>query len=61
MSIGVGLLRLCFPESQQFIEAKRDGKKGAGTQAFLAQAGTCVKKEWKRIVYAVILMVSIKI
>jgi len=58
MSFAVGLLRLCFPESSQFIEAKKNGKKGAGTSAFLSQFGSCIKQEWKRIIYCVILMVS---
>lgn len=58
MSFGVGCLRLCFPESSQFVQAKKEGKKGASTGAFLKEFGSCVKTEWRRIIYCVVLMVS---
>lgn len=34
LSIGVGLIRMAFPESQQFIEARKAGKKAGGASHF---------------------------
>lgn len=61
ISIAVGLIRIAFPESRQFLEAKEAAKAAGKTKA--ASAGsfwTDVKhmlvKEWKMCVYCVILM-----
>lgn len=55
LSFASGFFRLCFPESKQFIEARKNSK-GAGTSAFVKNFGTMLRKEWKTCVYAIILM-----
>lgn len=55
MSFTVGFLRLVFPESKQFIEA-RAANKGQGTAAFRKNFTAMLKKEWKICVYAIVLM-----
>jgi hypothetical protein len=54
-SIGVGFLRVLFPESKQFLEAKRAGHKKA-PGAFWAETKAMLAKEWKMCVYCIILM-----
>ncbi|KAF9270056.1 MFS general substrate transporter [Marasmius fiardii PR-910] len=56
LSIGVGLLRCCFPESRQFIEAKQSGKKARAPGVFWAETKEMIAKEWKLSIYAIILM-----
>lgn len=56
LSIGVGLLRLLFPESQQFLDAKKAGKKASSPGAFWRETRTMLAQEWKMCVYCVILM-----
>lgn len=56
LSIGVGLLRCCFPESQQFINAKNLGKKARAPSVFWAETRNMITKEWKLCIYAIILM-----
>ncbi|KAK1244054.1 hypothetical protein MKX08_002192 [Trichoderma sp. CBMAI-0020] len=56
LSIGVGLLRICFPESQQFLDAKKAGKKASSAGAFWRETRTMLGQEWKMFVYCVILM-----
>ncbi|KAL0071817.1 hypothetical protein AAF712_000739 [Marasmius tenuissimus] len=56
LSIGVGLLRCLFPESQQFIEAKKAGRKARAPGAFWAETKEMLSKEWKLCVYSIILM-----
>lgn len=48
-SIGVGCLRLLFPESRQFIEAKKTGNRGAHSAQFKKDLGKIFKCEWKMI------------
>ncbi|CZT12692.1 probable permeases of the major facilitator superfamily [Rhynchosporium agropyri] len=55
-SIAVGLARLCFPESQQFLEAKKNGHKDISAGAFWKETKTMLRQEWKMCVYCVILM-----
>lgn len=55
-SIGIGLIRICFPESKQFLEAKKNGHKAVTVGAFMRETKTMLGKEWKMIVYCVILM-----
>ncbi|PWN52764.1 MFS general substrate transporter [Violaceomyces palustris] len=55
-SFFVGIVRACFPESKQFIEAKKAAGRGAGTKAFRAQFATCVRTQWRMIIYCCILM-----
>ncbi|KKF94695.1 hypothetical protein CFO_g2917 [Ceratocystis platani] len=57
LSIGVGLLRICFPESQQFIEAKKNSSAKAGDPgAFWRDTKKMLREEWRMCVYCVILM-----
>ncbi|KAG6030531.1 hypothetical protein E4U41_007812 [Claviceps citrina] len=55
-SISVGLVRILFPESQQFLEAKACGKNTSSPGAFWRETKTMLAKEWKMCVYCVILM-----
>ena len=50
-SIVVGLIRLCFPESQQFIAAKKAGHKNASAGAFWAETKAMLKLEWRKHSY----------
>jgi hypothetical protein len=56
ISIGVGLIRICFPESQTFIEAKKSGKRTMKAGEFWRETRTMLAKEWRMCVYCVILM-----
>ncbi|KAL7791434.1 MFS general substrate transporter [Trichoderma ceciliae] len=56
LSIAVGLLRIPFPESQQFLEAKKSGKKASSPGAFWRETKTMLAKEWKMCIYCIILM-----
>ncbi|CAG8981312.1 hypothetical protein HYALB_00005112 [Hymenoscyphus albidus] len=55
-SIGLGLIRICFPESQQFLDAKKNGHKNVTAGAFLRETKTMLASQWKMCVYCVILM-----
>lgn len=56
LSIGVGLLRICFPESKQFLEAKKAGKRDATAGEFFRETRHMLAMEWKMCVYCIILM-----
>lgn len=57
ISIAVGLIRCLFPESRQFLEARREGKKKAASAgAFWRETKLMLREEWKLCVYCVILM-----
>ncbi|MBE3043287.1 MFS transporter [Candidatus Bathyarchaeota archaeon] len=60
MSIGIGILRIFFPESKQFIEAKQaakeSGKKPGTAGDFWRDVKLMFAHEWKMIVYCVFLM-----
>ncbi|KAJ9612340.1 hypothetical protein H2200_003937 [Cladophialophora chaetospira] len=56
LSIGVGFLRLLFPESRQFIEAKKLGKDQASASAFWVETRKMLAQEWRMCVYCIILM-----
>jgi SHS family lactate transporter-like MFS transporter len=51
-SFFVGIVRMCFPESEQFRRAKEQGAKGGHTKQFMKEAGVVVKTQWRRIIYA---------
>lgn len=55
-SIAVGLVRLAFPESRQFIEAKKQGVKSTSPSAFWKETKVMLRKEWRMCVYTIILM-----
>ena len=50
-SIVVGLIRLCFPESHQFIEAKKAGHKKVSAGAFWAETKAMLKLEWRKNIH----------
>ncbi len=56
VSILVGLIRMCFPESKQFIDAKKAGKSSATAGAFWRETKIMLAQEWKMCIYCVILM-----
>jgi len=56
ISIGVGIIRCFFPESKQFIEAKKRGKKSTAPSLFWKETKHMLAKEWKMCVYCIILM-----
>ncbi|KAK5993767.1 Carboxylic acid transporterhomolog-like protein [Cladobotryum mycophilum] len=56
LSIFVGIVRIFFPESQQFLEAKKNGKQSKSPGAFWRETRVMLSKEWKMCVYCVILM-----
>ncbi|KAG6306954.1 hypothetical protein E4U45_005983 [Claviceps purpurea] len=57
ISIAIGLIRILFPESQQFLDAKAQGSKnGSSPGAFWRETKTMLAKEWKLCVYCTILM-----
>ncbi|KAK7032168.1 hypothetical protein VNI00_013342 [Paramarasmius palmivorus] len=56
LSLGVGVIRCFFPESKQFIEAKKSGKKATTPGAFWRETHAMLAKEWKLCVYCIVLM-----
>lgn len=55
-SIAVGLIRILFPESPQFIEAKKVGANKANVGAFFKEVKIMMKQEWRLAIYCIILM-----
>lgn len=56
LSIGVGLIRIAFPESKQFLEARASGKKSASAGEFWKETRVMLRSEWKMCIYCIILM-----
>ncbi|EQK97905.1 hypothetical protein G6O67_003101 [Ophiocordyceps sinensis] len=56
ISIAIGLIRIPFPESQQFLEAKKQGTKQTSPGAFWRETRKMLQQEWKMCIYCVILM-----
>lgn len=58
LSIGVGIIRCFFPESQQFIDAKKAGKESVhgNPHAFWQETKRMLKEQWKMCIYCIILM-----
>ncbi|PNY23671.1 Carboxylic acid transporter protein [Tolypocladium capitatum] len=56
ISIAVGLIRILFPESKQFLETKRQGRKSTSPGAFWRDAVKMLSQEWKMCIYCIILM-----
>jgi MFS family permease len=56
ISIVVGLARIPFPESKQFIEAKKAGKQAKAPSVFWQETKHMLRQEWKLCVYCIILM-----
>lgn len=55
-SIAVGLVRVLFPESKQFIAAKKEGKQNVAPGAFWAETKVMLKAEWRMVAYCIFLM-----
>lgn len=47
---------MVFPESKQFLEAKKAGKQHTSAREFWKETRSMVGKEWRMCVYCVILM-----
>lgn len=47
---------MLFPESKQFIEAKKEGKRNMTAKEFGGEIKKILAKEWRMCVYCVILM-----
>jgi hypothetical protein len=56
VSIAVGLIRIAFPESQQFIDDKKAGKRAKAPGVFWLETKKMLRQEWRMCVYAIILM-----
>ncbi|OAQ60805.1 major facilitator superfamily transporter [Purpureocillium lilacinum] len=56
ISIAVGLVRILFPESKQFLEAKKAGKKTLSPGAFWRDVKKMLGQEWKMCIYCIVLM-----
>lgn len=56
LSIGVGIIRCFFPESKQFLEARKEGKAQANPSQFWRETKVMLRQEWKMCVYCCILM-----
>ncbi|KXG53785.1 Major facilitator superfamily domain, general substrate transporter [Penicillium griseofulvum] len=56
ISIAVGFVRICFPESQSFIEAKKAGKRTMTAGEFWRETISMLGKEWRMCIYCIILM-----
>lgn len=56
LSIGVGLIRALFPESQQFVLARKEGLNKANPGAFWKETRAMLAKEWRLCIYCIILM-----
>lgn len=55
LSFAAGLVRCLFPESKQFLEAKKSGHK-ISPAAFMKETRSMLRREWKMCVYCIILM-----
>ncbi|OJJ01396.1 hypothetical protein ASPVEDRAFT_40969 [Aspergillus versicolor CBS 583.65] len=56
ISIGIGLIRVLFPESKQFLEAKAAGKQSVSAGEFWRETKHMVGREWKISFYCILLM-----
>lgn len=56
LSILAGLIRCCFPESEQFIEAKKNKQQNITAGDFWKETKSMLATEWKMCIYCVILM-----
>ena len=60
LSILIGLVRICFPESKQFIEAKKAGGQAKAPGVFWRETKSMLKQEWRMCVYCIILMTWVR-
>ncbi|KAH9908876.1 major facilitator superfamily domain-containing protein [Xylariomycetidae sp. FL2044] len=55
LSIAAGLIRCCFPESEQFRKAKASGHRITASD-FWGETKSMLAKEWRMCIYCIILM-----
>ncbi|RDW90567.1 carboxylic acid transport protein [Aspergillus mulundensis] len=60
ISIGIGFIRVLFPESKQFLEAKAAGKRSVSAGEFWRETKVMIGQEWKISVYCIILMTWVR-
>lgn len=56
LSIAAGLIRCCFPESEQFIAAKKNKEQHITAGDFWKETKSMLATEWKMCIYCIILM-----
>ncbi|KAF2177109.1 carboxylic acid transport protein, partial [Zopfia rhizophila CBS 207.26] len=56
ISIAVGIVRIFFPESKQFIEARKAGKKAKAPGVFWHETKRMLAQEWRMCIYCIFLM-----
>lgn len=56
LSFAAGILRCFFPESEQFLEARKAGLSHANPSHFWRETKTMLAQEWKMCIYCIILM-----
>jgi len=59
LTLSVAIARVFFPESKQFIEAKRSGEQATGrkkVKLFWQDGKSIMKEYWKRALYAIVMM-----
>lgn len=56
LSIGVGLIRILFPESKQFRDRKAAGQKSVSPAVFWSETKRMLGQEWRMCIYCIILM-----
>ena len=61
LSIAVGLVRILFPESKQFIEARKAGKQAKAPSVFWKETKHMLGQEWKLCIYCIILMTWVRV
>jgi hypothetical protein len=59
-SIGIGLVRILFPESKQFIAARAAGKQAHAPGVFWQETKKMLRQEWKMCIYCIILMTWVR-
>lgn len=60
-SIGIGLIRILFPESKQFIAARAAGKQAHAPGVFWQETKKMLRQEWKMCIYCIILMTWVRL
>ncbi|EFW20146.1 hypothetical protein D8B26_003411 [Coccidioides posadasii str. Silveira] len=56
LSFLAGIIRVFLPESRQFIEARKAGKRGTTAKAFWADTKRMLREEWRIVIYCIFLM-----
>lgn len=61
LSIGVSFVSVFFPESKQFLEAKKAGQKATSAAEFWKEIKIMLAKEWRMCVCFIILMTLVSL